>query len=70
MNCKERNIVYKVPETVKKKSIENVKEREKIFDYLRQNGLETTDNVNCGQSEITSELRGNICVYLMLEIVD
>lgn len=58
-------IVHKVPEEVKKQSIETLKIRKETLNYLRQNGFKTIDDVVKRQSEIPSEFRGNIYAYLM-----
>lgn len=56
----EKAIVHKVPEDVRKQSIESLKVRKKTLEYLRQNGFKTIDDVVERQMEIPSEYRGNI----------
>ena len=58
-------IVHKVPEDVRKQSIETLKVRKETLEYLRQNGYKTIDNIIDRQSEIPSEYRGNIYAYLI-----
>ena len=58
-------IVQKVPEKVKKQSIETLKVREESLEYLRQNGFKTIDDVIKRQNEIPTEIRGNIYAYIM-----
>ena len=38
-------IVHKVPENVRKQSIETLKVRKESLDYLRQNGYKTIDDI-------------------------
>ncbi len=63
-NISEKKIVYKVPENVRRQSIETLKVRKKTLDYLHQNGYKTIDDVVERQMEIPSEYRGNIYAYL------
>lgn len=58
-------IVHKVPEDVRKQSIETLKVRKETLEYLRQNGYKTIDDIIDRQSEIPSEYRGNIYAYLI-----
>ena len=61
----EKAIVHKVPENVRKQSIETLKVREESLEYLRQNGFKTIDDVIKRQNEIPTEIRGNIYAYIM-----
>lgn len=61
-------IVHKVPEDVRKQSIETLKVRKETLEYLRQNGYKTIDDIIDRQSEIPSEYRGNIYAYLIFGI--
>lgn len=60
-----KTIVHKVPEDVRKQSIETLKVRKETLEYLRQNGYKTIDDIIDRQSEIPSEYRGNIYAYLI-----
>lgn len=64
----EKAIVYKVPEEVKKQSIETLKVRKKTLEYLRQNGFKTIDDIVKRQDDIPGEFRGNIYAYIMFGI--
>ena len=63
-------IVQKVPDEIKKQSIETLKVRKETLEYLRQNGFKTIDDVIQRQMEIPSEYRGNIYAYLFFGIED
>ena len=63
-------IVQKVPDEVKKQSIETLKVRKETLEYLRQNGFKTIDDVIQRQMEIPSEYRGNIYAYLFCGMED
>ena len=63
-------IVQKVPDEVKKQSIETLKVRKETLEYLRQNGFKTIDDVVKRQLEIPSEFRGNIYAYLFFGMED
>lgn len=63
-------IVQKVPDEVKRQSIETLKVRKETLDYLRQNGFKTIDDVVKRQLEIPSEFRGNIYAYLFFGMED
>ena len=63
-------IVQKVPDEVKKQSIETLKVRKETLEYLRQNGFKTIDDVIQRQMEIPSEYRGNIYSYLFFGMED
>lgn len=64
----EKLIVHKVPDEVKKKSIETLKVRKETLEYLRNNGFQSILDVIERQNEIPSQYRGNIYAYLILEI--
>lgn len=61
----EKAIVHKVPENVRKQSIETLKVRKESLEYLRQNGYKTIDDIIERQNEIPTEIRGNIYAYIM-----
>lgn len=61
----EKAIVHKVPEEVKKQSIETLKVRKETLEYLHQNGFTIIDDIIKRQDDIPSEFRGNIYAYLM-----
>ena len=61
----EKAIVHKVPEKVKRQSIEILKVRKETMEYLRQNGFKTIGDRVKRQDEIPSEFRGNIYAYIM-----
>lgn len=63
-------IVQKVPDEVKRQSIETLKVRKETLEYLRQNGFKTIDDVVKRQMEIPSEYRGNIYAYLFFGMED
>ena len=63
-------IVQKVPDEVKKQSIETLNVRKETLEYLRQNGFKTIDDVIKRQMEIPSEYRGNIYAYLFFGMED
>lgn len=63
-------IVQKVPDEVKRQSIETLKVRKETLEYLRQNGFKTIDDVVKRQMEIPVEFRGNIYAYLFFGIED
>lgn len=63
-------IVQKVPNEVKRQSIETLKVRKETLKYLRQNGFKTIDDVVKRQLEIPSEFRGNIYAYLFFGMED
>ena len=60
-----KTIVHKVPENIKRQSIEILKVRKESLEYLRQNGFKTIDDIIERQNEIPTEIRGNIYAYLM-----
>lgn len=64
----EKLIVHKVPNEVKKQSIETLKVRKTTLEYLRQNEFETINDIVERQNEIPSEYRGNIYAYIMFGI--
>lgn len=61
----EKAIVHKVPENVRRQSIEILKVRKESLEYLRQNGYKTIDDIIKRQNEIPTEIRGNIYAYIM-----
>ena len=61
----EKAIVHKVPENVRRQSIETLKVRKESLEYLRQNGYNTIDDIIERQNEIPTEIRGNIYAYIM-----
>lgn len=61
----EKTIVHKVPENVRRQSIETLKVRKESLEYLRQNGYKTIDDIIERQNEIPTEIRGNIYAYIM-----
>lgn len=63
-------IVQKVPDEVKRQSIETLKVRKETLEYLRQNGFKTIDDVVKRQMEIPGEYRGNIYAYLFFGMED
>lgn len=64
----EKAIVHKVPENVRKQSIETLKVRKESLEYLRQNGYKTIDDIIERQNKIPTEIRGNIYAYIMFGI--
>ena len=65
LSMSEKAIVHKVPEKVKRQSIEILKVRKETMEYLRQNGFKTIGDIVKRQDEIPSEFRGNIYAYIM-----
>ena len=63
-------IVYKVPEEVRKQSIETLKVRKSTLDYLRENGFKTIEDIIERQKDIPVEFRGNIYAYLIFGMED
>ena len=61
----EKAIVHKVPENVRRQSIETLKVRKESLEYLRQNGYNTIDDIIERQNEIPTEIRGKIYAYIM-----
>ena len=59
----EKAIFHRVPEKVKRQSIETLKVRKETMEYLRQNGFKTIGDIVKRQDEIPSEFRGNIYAY-------
>lgn len=64
----EKLIVHKVPDEVKKQSVETLKVRENTLEYLRKNGFETIRDVVERQDEIPNIYKGNIYAYIMFGI--
>ena len=63
-----KTFVYKVPDDIKRQSIETLKVRNTTLEYLRQNGFKTIDDIVKRQDEIPSEFRGNIYAFIMFGI--
>ncbi len=61
----EKAIVHKVPENVRRQSIETLKIRKESLEYLRKNGYKTIDDIIERQNDIPTEIRGNIYAYIM-----
>ena len=61
----EEAIIYKIPEKVKRQSVETLKVRKETMEYLRQNGFKTIGDIVKRQDEIPSEFRGNIYAYII-----
>ena len=66
----EKLIVHKVPDEVKKESIETLKVRNETLEYLRKNDFKIINDVVERQNEIPSKYRVNIYVYLIFGIED
>lgn len=64
----QKAIVHKIPEDVRRQSIETLKVRKESLDYLRKNGFKTIDDIVDKQNEIPAEFRGNIYAYLIFGI--
>lgn len=64
----EKLIVHKVPDEVKRQSIETLKVRKETLEYLRNNGFQTILDVIERQNEIPSQYRGNIYAYIIFGI--
>lgn len=64
----EKLIVHKVPDEVKKQSIETLKARKNTLEYLRQNGVKTIRDVVERQDKIPNLYNGNIYAYIMFGI--
>ena len=63
-----KTFVYKVPDDIKRQSIETLKVRNTTLEYLRQNGFKTIDDIVKRQDEIPIEFRGNIYAFIMFGI--
>lgn len=66
----EKAIVYKVPDEVKKQSIETLKVRTETLEYLRKHGFKTINDVVKRQTKIPKKYRGNIYAYLIFGMED
>ena len=64
----QKAIVHKIPEDVRRQSIETLQVRKESLDYLRKNGFKTIDDIVDKQNEIPAEFRGNIYAYLIFGI--
>ena len=62
--------VYKVPDDIKRQSIETLKVRKESLEYLRTNGFKTIDDIIDRQNEIPTEIIGNIYAYIMFGMED
>lgn len=60
----EKAIVYKVPDEIRKQSIETLKVRKESLDYLRKNGFQTIEDVIEKQDKIPGKYRGNIYAFI------
>ena len=58
-------IVYKVPEEIRKQSIETMKVRNETLEYLRKHKFKTIEDVVKRQERIPKKYRGNIYYALM-----
>ena len=65
-----KKIVYKVPEEVRKQSIETLKVRKATLEYLRNHGFKTIEDFIARQGQVPGEFRGNIYAYLIFGIED
>lgn len=63
-------IVQKVPENIRKQSIEYLRVRKDTLEYLRKNGFITIEDIIDKQEQIPSEFRGNIYAYLIFGLED
>ena len=63
-------IVHKIPEEIRKQSIETLKVRKGTLEYLRKNGFKTINDIIEKQEQIPSEFRGNIYAYLIFGFED
>lgn len=61
----QKAIVYKVPEEVRKQSIETMKVRNETLEYLRKHNFKTIEDVVKRQERIPKKYRGNILYALM-----
>ncbi len=66
----EKAIVYKVPEEVRKQSIETLKVRQETLDYLRKKGFKAIEDFIKKQEKVPKKYRGNIYAYLIFGIED
>ncbi len=69
-NIPEKKIVHKVPENIRRQSIETLKVRKESLEYLRTNGFKTIDDIIDRQNEIPTEIIGNIYAYIMFGMED
>lgn len=67
---KEKAIVYKVPEEVRKQSIETMKVRKETLEYLRKNNFKTIEDFVDRQEQVPGKYRGNIYAYLIFGMED
>ena len=66
----EKAIVYKVPEEVRKQSIETLKVRKETLEYLRKHKFKTIDDFIERQEKVPKKYRGNIYAYLIFGMED
>ena len=66
----QKAIVYKVPEEVRKQSIESLKVRKETLEYLRKNNFKTIDDFIERQERVPKKYRGNIYAYLIFGMED
>ena len=66
----EKAIVYKVPDEVKKQSIETMKVRQETLEYLRKKGIKTIDDFVKKQDKVPKKYRGNVYAYLIFGMED
>ena len=66
----EKAIVYKVPEEVRKQSIETMKVRQETLEYLRKKKINTIEDFIKKQDKVPKKYRGNIYAYLIFGMED
>ena len=66
----EKAIVHKVPEEVRKQSIETLKVRKETLEYLRKHNFKTIEDFIKKQEKVPKKYRGNIYAYLIFGIQD
>ena len=66
----EKAIVYKVPDEVKKQSIETMKVRKETLECLRKKGIKTIDDFVKKQDKVPKKYRGNVYAYLIFGMED
>lgn len=64
------NIVVKVPKEVRIQSIETLKVRKEILEYLRKNNFKTVEDIIDRQFDIPKQFRENIYAYLFFGMED
>lgn len=68
--AEEKKIVYKVPDEVKAQSIETLKVKEEVLEYLRANDFKIIDDVVRRKEELPPEIKGSILGYLILGLTN